>query len=44
MSLNVQNVYFENQWIVEYVTDQYILKNKNIYIKFRRKWIIYKFG
>ena len=44
MSLNIQNVFFKNQWIVEYVTDQYILKNPKIYIKFRRKWIIYKFG
>ena len=26
MSLNIQNVYFKNQWIVEYVIDQYILK------------------
>ena len=27
MSLNIQNVYFENHLIVEYVIDQYILKN-----------------
>ena len=26
MSLDIQNVYFENLWIVEYVIDQYILK------------------
>ena len=34
MSLNIQNVYFKNQWIVEYVKDQYILKNPKNYRTF----------
>ena len=31
MLLNVQNVYFKYHWIVEYIRDQYILKNPKHY-------------
>ena len=34
MSLNIQNVCFKNQLIVEYVKDQYILKNPKNYRTF----------
>ena len=34
MSSNIQNVYFKNYWIVEYVRDQYILKNPQNYKTF----------
>ena len=34
MSSNIQNVYFKNHWIVEYVRDQYILKNPQNYKTF----------
>ena len=34
MSSNIQNVYFKNYWKVEYVRDQYILKNPQNYKTF----------